>query len=99
MLQEEQIFAGDLLALVLRLTVLRLLIALDLPIVVRITVAIVAEAGNFLSLADWCGFAPRRVQVLTCLAVLKSNLVAALDRLARAAVLANRISLFDREKS
>ena len=52
MLEEEQIFARDLLACILSHTILRLLIALNLPIIVYVARSIITEARNFLSLAD-----------------------------------------------
>ena len=82
-LQEEQIFSSDLIAWFGCLAVLRLFIAFEFPVVTAITQAIVAIAWNFLSLTEWGSHAFMRVQVFASIVVLKSNIIATFDNLAR----------------
>lgn len=83
MLEKEQIFARNQLARLLSLTILLLLVALELPVVVCVALAIVTVPTHFLPLADGGGFALRRVQILASLIVFEANQVSAANRLTR----------------
>ena len=61
MLQEEQIFARYLRASLLRHSILRLLIALYLPIVIIVAHSVVTVPADFLPLAQWRLLASGRV--------------------------------------
>ena len=83
MLEKEQIFASNQFARLFRLPILLLLVALELPVIVCIALTIVSVPAHFLPLADWGGFALRRVQILAGLIVLEANQVSTANRLAR----------------